>query len=45
MHVKKNLLHGGVRISTGCDYGAQGFAFDVPWEEVVDLIARGCGEA
>ena len=45
MYVKKSLLHEGVRISAGCDYGAQEFVFDVPQEEVTDLIARGCGDA
>ena len=44
LHVQKNVLHQGVRISAGCDYGTGTFAFDVPQEAVADYIRdRACG--
>ena len=44
LHVQKNVLHQGVRISAGCDYGTGTFAFDVPQEVVADYIRdRACG--
>jgi len=42
LHVKKNVLHQGVRISAGCNDGTgQSFAFDIPHERVIEFLNGG----
>ena len=38
LHVKKNVLHQGIRVSAGCNQGGSGFTFDIPQEQVMDYL-------
>ena len=40
LHVKKSVLHQGVKISAGCDKGVSSFVFDIPQEQVMDYLTN-----
>ncbi|WP_428325417.1 hypothetical protein [Nitrosopumilus sp.] len=38
LHVKKSVLHQGVKISAGCNTSDSSIAFDIPQEQVMDYL-------
>jgi hypothetical protein len=38
LHVKKSVLHQGVRISAGCNEGDYSFGYNIPQEQVMDYL-------
>ncbi|AJW70339.1 hypothetical protein [Nitrosopumilus adriaticus] len=38
LHVKKSVLHQGVKISAGCNNSNSSFAYDIPQEQVMDYL-------
>ena len=38
LHVKKSVLHQGIRVSAGCSQGDSSFTFDIPHEQVIDYL-------
>ena len=44
LHVKKSVIHQGVRVNAGCSDGSFGFAYDIPHERVMDYLRNDkCG--
>ena len=38
LHVKKSMIHQGVRVNAGCSDGSFSFAYDIPQEQVMNYL-------